>query len=87
VRGASRIGDDLAALAGDSNSLVAARCPCVLDIPRRLFEHPQTAQHEQGDEGVLGRRAESGGDEDRAEIVAIQGQNARRRRQPRRTLR
>ena len=55
--------------------------------PFGALEHPQTVQREQGDEGVFGRRAESGGDEDRAEIVAVQGQNARRRWQPMRVLR
>jgi hypothetical protein len=62
--------------------------PRVCSISRAgCFEHPQTVQREQGDEGVLGRRAESGGDEGRAEIVAVQDQNARRRRQPMRALR
>jgi hypothetical protein len=44
----------------------------VLDVcPGRLV-YPKSVQREQGDQRVLGRRAEPGGHQQRAELVAVQ---------------
>jgi hypothetical protein len=68
-----RDGDHLAAFAGNDQRAVAALQAQVLDVGAGRFRDPQPVQCEQGDQGVLGGRAEPGGDQDRAELVAVQG--------------
>jgi hypothetical protein len=68
-----RNGDDLAALAGDHQGAVAAFQAQVLDAGAGGFRDPQPVEGEQGDQRVLGGRAEPGGDQDGAELVAVQG--------------
>jgi hypothetical protein len=72
-----RDGDDLAALAGDNQGPVPALQAQVLDVRARGLRDPQPVQREQGDQRVLGGRAEPGGDQERAELVAVQGGGVR----------
>jgi hypothetical protein len=44
----------------------------VLDVGARRFGDPQPVQREQGDQRVLGWRAEPSGDQEGAELVAVQ---------------
>ena len=44
----------------------------VLDVGAGGLRDPQPVQREQRDQRVLGRRAEPGGDQQRAELVAVQ---------------
>ncbi len=44
----------------------------MLDVGAGGFRHPQPVQGEQGDQRVLGRRSEPGGDQQGAEFVAVQ---------------
>jgi hypothetical protein len=67
-----RDGDDLAALAGDRQRPVPAFQAQVLDVGAGWFGDPQPVQREQGDERMLGGRAEPGGDQQGAELVAVQ---------------
>jgi len=69
--------DDLAALAGDDQSAVAALEAQVLDVGAGGFRHAQPIEGEQGEQRVLGGRAEAGGDQERAELVAVQGGGVR----------
>ena len=55
----------------------------VLDVGAGGFGDPQAVEREQGDERVLGGRAEPGGDQERAELVAVQGGGVRLIIQPR----
>jgi hypothetical protein len=64
--------DDLAALAGDGQRPVPALQAQVLDVGAGRFGDPQAVQGQQGDERVFGRRAEPGGRQHRAELVAVQ---------------
>jgi hypothetical protein len=43
-----------------------------LDVRAGRLGHPQPVQREQGHQGLLGRRAEPGGDQQPAEFVAVQ---------------
>ena len=45
----------------------------VLDVGTGGLRDPQAVQREQGDQGMLGRRAEPGGHQQRAELVAVEG--------------
>jgi hypothetical protein len=72
-----RDGDDLAALAGDGQRPVPAFQAQVLDVGTGCFGDPQPVQCEQGDQRMLGRRAEPGGDQQGAEFVAVQGHGMR----------
>ena len=45
----------------------------MLDVGAGGLRDPQPVQCEQGDQRMLGRRAEPGGHEQRAELVAVQG--------------
>jgi hypothetical protein len=67
-----RNGHHLAALAGDGQGPVPALQTQVLDVGAGGLGEPQPVQGEQGDQRVLGRRAEPGGDQQRAELVAVQ---------------
>jgi len=67
-----RDGDDLAALAGDRQGPVAALEAQVLDVGAGGLGDPQAVEREQGDQRMLGRRAEPGGNEQGAELVAVQ---------------
>jgi hypothetical protein len=44
----------------------------VLDVGAGGLRDAQPVEGEQGDQGVLGGRAEPGGDQERAELVAVQ---------------
>ena len=57
-----RDGDDLAALARDHQSTVAAFGAQGLDVRAGRLGHPQPVQREQGYQGVLDSCAEPGGD-------------------------
>ncbi|MGA9833162.1 MAG: hypothetical protein WBQ71_18765 [Trebonia sp.] len=46
--------------------------PQLLDIGAGRLRDPQPVEGEQRDQGVLGGRAEPGGDQDRAELIAVQ---------------
>jgi hypothetical protein len=76
VRG-ERDGDDLAALAGDDQGPVAAFQAQVLDVRTGRLGHAQAVEREQGDQRVLG------GDQERAELVTVQGSGVRLAVQPR----
>jgi hypothetical protein len=67
-----RDGDHLAALAGDRQRPVPALQAEVVDVGAGGLGNPQPVQREQGDQRILGRRAEPGGDQQRAELVAVQ---------------
>jgi len=45
----------------------------VIDIRSGCLGDPQAVEGQQGDQGVLGGLAESGGDQERADLVAVQG--------------
>jgi hypothetical protein len=67
-----RDGHHLAALTGNRKRPVPAFQAQVLDVSTAGFGDPQPVQREQGDQRMLQRRAESGGDQQRAELVAVQ---------------
>ena len=73
VRGASGIVTTLAALAGDGQRPVPALEAQVLDVGAGGLRDPQPVEREQRDQRVLERRAEPGGDQQGAELVAVQG--------------
>ncbi len=64
-----RDGHHLAALSGNGKSPVTALQTQVLDIGASGLRHSQPVQREQR---MLARRAEAGGDQQRAEVVAVQ---------------
>jgi hypothetical protein len=70
-------GDDLAALAGDDQGPMAAFQAQVLDVRADGLRYAQPVEREQGDQGVLGGRPESGSDEEGAELVAVQSGGVR----------
>jgi len=55
----------------------------VLDVGAGGLRYAQPVEGEQGDQGVLGGRAEPGGDQQGAELVAVQGGGVRLVVQPR----
>ncbi len=67
-----RDGDDLSALAGDRQCPVAALEAQVLDVSAGSLGYPQAVEREQGDQRMLGRRAEPGGNQQSAELVTVQ---------------
>ena len=67
-----RDGDDLAALAGDCQRPVPALQPQVLDVRAGGLGDPQAVEREQRDQRMLCRRAEPGGDQQGAELAAVQ---------------
>jgi hypothetical protein len=67
-----RDGHHLAALAGDGESPVASLEAQLLDVGGGSFRYPQPVQREQRDQRMHRWRAEPGGDEERAELVAVQ---------------
>jgi len=75
--GCERGGDHLAARAGDDRGAVPAFQPQLLDIGAGRLRDPQPIGGEQRDQGVLGGRAEPGGDQDRGELVAVQRRGVR----------
>ena len=77
VRGASRDGDDLAALAGHGESPVTAIEAQVLDIGAGGLRYPQPVQGEQRDQRMHRWRPETSGDEERSELVAVQRSRVR----------
>jgi hypothetical protein len=77
-----RDGDDLAALAGDDQGPVAAFQAQELDVGPGGLRYAQAVEGEQGDQGVLGGRAEPGGDQECADLVAVQGGGVRLLVQP-----
>jgi hypothetical protein len=70
-------GDDLAALAGDDQGPVAAFQAQGLDVGAGGLGDAQAVEGEQGDQGMLAGRAEPGGDQQRAELVAVQAGGVR----------
>jgi hypothetical protein len=72
-----RDGHHLAALTGDHHGPVAALEPEMLDVRAGRLRHPQPVEREQRDQGVLGGRPEPGGDQQGAELVAVQGGGVR----------
>jgi hypothetical protein len=72
-----RDGDDLAALAGHGQRPVAALEAQVLDVGAGSFRYPQPVQREQRDQRMHRWRPETSGDEERAELVAVQRSRAR----------
>ena len=66
-----RDGDDLPALAGDHQGAVPALDAERLDVGFRGFGDAQPVEGQQGDQRVLCGRAEPGGDQERAELVAV----------------
>jgi hypothetical protein len=64
-------------LPGDRHRPVSALQAQVLDVGAGGLGDPQPVQREQGDQSMLGRRTETGGDEQGAELVAIQGDGVR----------
>ena len=56
---------------------VAAFQAQVLDVRAGCLRYPQPVEREQRDQRMLGGRAEPGGDQDRAELVAVQGSGVR----------
>ena len=68
-----RDGDDLAALAGDGQGPVPAFQAQVLDVRAGRLRDPQPVQGQQRDQGVLAGSREPGGDQQGAELVAVQG--------------
>jgi hypothetical protein len=67
----------LAALASYDQRPVPGLQAQVLDVRASSLGHPQPVEGEQRDQRVLGRRAEAGGDQERAELVAVQGGGVR----------
>ena len=55
----------------------------MFDVGAGGLRDPQPVQREQGDQGMLRRQAEPGGDQERAELVAVQGDRVRLIVQPR----
>jgi len=43
-----------------------------VDISTRRLRHPQPVERQQRDQGVLGGRPESGGNEQRSDLVSVQ---------------
>jgi hypothetical protein len=72
VRGASGIVTTLAALAGDDQGPVAALDAQGLDVGAGGFGNAQPVEGQQGNQRMLGGRAEPGGDQQRAELVTVQ---------------
>jgi hypothetical protein len=75
--------DDLAALAGDHQGPVAPLDTQGLDVGAGGLGYPQPVQGQQRDQRVLGRRAEPGCHQQRAELVTIQADSVRLIVQPR----
>ena len=67
-----RDGDDLAALAGDHQGAVPALDAQRLDAGAGGFGDAQPVERQQGDQRVLRGVAKAGGDQQRAELVAVQ---------------
>jgi hypothetical protein len=62
--------------------MVAALDAQVLDVGAGGFGDPQPVERQQGDQRVLGRRAQPGGHQQRAEFVAVQRGGVRLMIQP-----
>src|SRR6202012_2693493 len=75
--------DDLAALAGDDEGPVPAFQTQVLDVGTGGLRYPKPVEGEQGAHGVLDPRAEPGGDQEGAGLVAVQSGGVRLVIQPR----
>jgi hypothetical protein len=67
-----RDGDDLAALAGDGQGPVPALQAQVLDVGAGSLRDPQPIQGQQRDQGMLAGSPEPGGDQQGAQLVAVQ---------------
>jgi hypothetical protein len=72
-----RDGDDLAALTGDGQRPVTAFRAHCLDVGADGLRHPQPVQREQRYQGMLGCRTEPRGDQQRADLVAVQAGGVR----------
>jgi hypothetical protein len=71
-----RDGDDLVGPAGDGQGPVPALQAQVLDVGAGSLRDPQPVQGQQRDQGMLVCSAEPGGDQQRAELVAVQRDGA-----------
>ena len=78
-----RDSDDLSALASDHQSAVAALQAKVPDVGAGCLRYPQPVEGKQGDQRVLGGRPEPGGDEEGADLIAVQSGGVRLVVQPR----
>jgi hypothetical protein len=72
-----RDGHHLAALAGDGQRPVPPFQAQLLDVGAGGLRDPQPVQCKQGDQRMLEGRPEPGGDQQRAEFVAVQGDGVR----------
>jgi hypothetical protein len=70
--GCERDGDDLSSLAQHSQGAVTAFDTEGVDVSTEGLGDPQAVDREQRDQCVLARGAESGGDQQRADLVAVQ---------------
>jgi hypothetical protein len=69
--------DDLAALAQDGQGPMAPLEPERFDVCAQRLGHPQPVDRQQRHQGMLGRPAQSGGHQQRADLVAIQPSRVR----------
>ncbi len=67
-----RDGDDLAALAQHRQGAMAAFESERLDVGAGRLRHTQPVDGQEGDEGVLPRRRQASGDEQRPDLVAVE---------------
>ena len=67
-----RDGDGLASLAHDGERPMPSLDAEGLDVGADRFGDPQPVERQQGDQRMLGGRAEPGGDEERSDLVAVQ---------------
>ena len=75
--GRQRNGNHLAALTGDGQRAVPAFQAPLLDIGAGGLGDPRAVQREQGNQRMLGRRAEPGSDQQGAQLGAVQGGGVR----------
>jgi hypothetical protein len=67
----------LTALAGDRQGPVPALGAERFDVRADSLRHPRPVQRKQRDQGVLGGRAQPGGDQERPDVVAVQAGRVR----------
>jgi hypothetical protein len=70
--GRERDGDYLAALASDNKSAVSPLDAQILDAGASGFGDPQPVERQQRDQRVLARRAQPGGNKQRAQFITVQ---------------
>ena len=77
VRGASGMVTTLPPLRVMTRVRRPRSSPQVLDVRAGGLRYPQPVEREQGDQRVLAGRAEAGGDQERPDLVAVQGGGVR----------